>query len=128
MKAIRIVTLCCLAPAALWLGACSVSKETKDLVARTETVVAQAQATLGNNEAGAIDLQRAKDGLAQAQKAVKSGDDKPAQRFAQQASLDSELALAKAQTSTARKASDELQASIKALRDEAQRAAPTTLR
>ena len=128
MNAIRIVMVSCLAPAALWLSACSVSKETKDLVARTETAVTQAQQALGNNEAAAIDLQRAKDELAQAQRAVKSGDDKPAQQYAQQASLDAELALAKAQTATARKASDELQASIKALRAEAQRAAPTALR
>jgi len=128
MNAIRIVTLCCLVPAALCLGACSVSKETKALVARTETAVMQAQQTLGNNEASAIDLQRAKDELAQAQKAVKSGDDKPAQRLAQQAALDAELALSKAQTATARKASDELQASIKALRAEAQRGTPSALR
>jgi hypothetical protein len=126
MNAIRTLTLCCLVPAALWVSACSVSKETKDLVARTETAVMQAQQTLGNNEAAAIDLQRAKDGLAQAQKAVKGGDDKPAQRYAQQAALDAELALSKAQTATARKASEEIQASIKALRAEAQRSMPAT--
>ena len=103
------------------VAGCAVSKETKESVARAEATVQQAQQALGNNEASAIEVQRAKDHLAQAQKAVEDGDDKPAARHAQQAELDAQLAVAKAQHSTARKAADELQASINQLRQESQR-------
>jgi Domain of unknown function (DUF4398) len=103
------------------VAGCAVSKETKESVARAETTVQQAQQALGNNEASAVEVQRARDHLAQAQKAVEDGDDKPAMRHAQQAELDAQLAVAKAQYSTARKAADELQASIQQLRQESQR-------
>ena len=59
--------------------------------------------------------------LEQAKAAVKGGDDKPAQRHAQQAELDVDLALAKAQNATVRKSAAELQASIDQLRQETQR-------
>lgn len=102
----------------------SISPLTKERVARSETAVAQATQTLGNNEAGAIDLQRAKDNLAQAQLAVKNKKEKPAERYAHQAQLDAELAVAKAQTATSRKAADEVLASIQQLRNEAARGTP----
>lgn len=108
------------------LAACSVSKATKDAVARADTRFQQAQAALGNSEGGAVELQRAKDHLQQAQAAIKDGDDKPAQRHAQQAELDVELAVAKAQNASARKAAGELQASIQQLRQEAERSTGTT--
>lgn len=107
-------------------GACSVSQLTKDAVARADTRLQQAQQALGNSEAGAIELQRAGSHLQQAKDAVKDGDDKPAQRHAQQAELDVDLAVAKAQNAAARKAAGELQASIQQLRQEAQRSTGTT--
>ena len=103
------------------------SKATKEAVARADSRFQQAQQALGNSEGGAVELQRAKNHLEQAQKAVKDGDDEPAQRHAQQAELDVELAVAKAQNSTARKAANEMQASIQQLRQETQRP-PTTTR
>jgi hypothetical protein len=103
------------------VAGCVVSKETKESVAKAEATVQQAQSALGSNEAAAVDVQRAKDHLAAAQKAVEDGDDKPAMRHAQQAELDAQLAVAKAQHSTARKAADELQASINQIRQESQR-------
>ena len=108
------------------LGACSVSKATKEAVARADSRFQQAQQSLGNSEGGAVELQRAKSHLEQAQKAVKDGDDEPALRHAQQAELDVELAVAKAQNFTARKAANEMQASIQQLRQETQRAPATT--
>ena len=108
------------------LGACTVSKATKEAVARADTRFQQAQQALGNSEGGAVELQRANTHLEQAKAAVKGGDDKPAQRHAQQAELDVELAVAKAQNATARKAVGELQASIQTLREEAQRSTGTT--
>jgi Domain of unknown function (DUF4398) len=108
------------------LGACSVSQVTKDAVTRADTRFQQAQQALGNSEDGAVELQRASTHLEHAKAAVKDGDDKPAQRHAQQAELDVELAVAKSQNATARKAAAELQASIQVLRQEAQRSGGTT--
>jgi hypothetical protein len=104
------------------LAACGgVSEMTRQQVARNETAVQNATTTLGNSEAGALDLQRAKDNLAQAQQAMKAGDEKRAQRLGAQAQLDADLAVAKSQSASARKAADELQASIQQLRQEADR-------
>ena len=61
---------------------------------------------------------RAKDNLALAQKALKDKNGQLAERYAQQAQLSAELAVSKSQTASARKAADELTASIKTLRDE----------
>jgi chromosome segregation ATPase len=116
----------CVGAATLLMLGCSVSKATKDTVARAESKLQQAQQALGNSEAGAIELQRANTHMEQAKVAVKKGDDKPAQRHAQQAELDVELAVAKAQNATARKAVDELQASIQQLRQETQRSTGPT--
>lgn len=118
--------LCIGAAIAAMLGGCGVSQATKDSVSRADTKLQQAQQTLGNSEAGAIELQRAKTHLEQAQAAVKGGDDKPAQQLAQQTELDVDLAIAKAQNGTARKAVAELQASIEQLRQEAQLPTATT--
>lgn len=118
-----------LALTALLLAGCGgVSDLTKERVARSEISVQQAQQTLGNSEQGAIELQRAKDSLEQARRAMKDGKEQPAERYAQLAQLDAELAVSKAQSASARKAADELLASIKQLRQEAQRSsnAPTT--
>jgi len=103
------------------VGCGGVSEVTKERVARSETAVNQAQQTLGNSEAGAVELQNAKERLADAQRAVKDNNDTAAQRFAQQAQLTSELAVSKAQSAAARKAADELTASIETLRQEATR-------
>lgn len=102
-------------------GCGGISDLTRERVARTETSVQQAQQTLGNSEAGAVELQRAKNTLEQAQRAVKDEDDELATRLATQAELDAELAVAKSQSANARKAADEVLASIRVLREEANR-------
>lgn len=110
---------------ALSLAGCGgISDLTRERVARSETVVKQAQQTLGTSESGAIELQRARDALDQAQRAVQEQDNERAQRLAHQAELAAELAIAKAQSASARKAAEELQASIRVLREEANRPAP----
>ena len=111
--------------AVLIAGCGGVSELTKERVARSDTSVQQAQQTIGNSEQGAIELQRAKDSLDRARQAIKDGKEEPAERYAQLAQLD--LAVSKSQSATARKAADELLASIKQLRQEAQRSstAPT---
>ena len=114
--------------AGLVAGCSTVSDLTKEHVARSETSVQQAQQTLGNSEQGAVELQHAKENLDAARKAIKDGNDKMADRYAQTAQLDAELAVSKSQSAAARKAADELLASIKTLRQEAERpTAPTDL-
>lgn len=106
----------------LLLSACGgVSEMTRQEVARSDTAVKQAQATIGSSEAGAIDLQEAKNYFASAQKAVEDGEEEMAQRYATQAELKAELAVAKSQNASARKAADELLSSIQTLRQEVNR-------
>lgn len=118
--------LCVGAATLVMLGACSASKATKDAVARADTRFQQAQQALGTSEGGAMELQRASDHLEQAKKAVKDADDESAQRHAAQAELGVDLAVAKAQNASARKAAAELQASIQQLKQEAQRSTGDT--
>ena len=106
-------------------AACTVSKTTKESVARAEAKVQQVQQAIGTTEGGAIELQRANDHLQAAKKAVEDGDETPAQRHAAQAELDAELAVAKTQHVAARKAADETQASIDQLRRESERSGTT---
>lgn len=111
-----------LALAAAMLAGCGgVSDLTRERVARTETSVQQAQQTVGNSEAGAIELQRAKESLDTARREMKDGNERQAERYAQLAQLDAELAVSKSQSASARRAADELLASIKTLRQEAER-------
>lgn len=102
-------------------GCSSVSDVQKERVARSESVVQQSQQTLGNSEAGAIEMQRAKELLESAQRELREDNGKGAERFASQAQLTAELAVAKSQSASARKAADELLASIETLRQEAVR-------
>lgn len=103
------------------VGCSSVPEVTKDRVARSETTVQQAEQTVGRSEAGALELQRAKDNLEQARAALNKKQREPAERYAQLAQLDAELAVSKSQSAAARRAADELLASIKTLREEAAR-------
>lgn len=126
MSLSRSLALIASASALVLLCACGgVSEMTKQEVARSDTAVKQAQASLGNSEAGAIELQQAKDNLAQAQKAMEAKDDTLAHRFAIQAELSAQLAVQKAQTASARKAADEMLASIQTLRQETERSSTT---
>ena len=80
------------------LTACGgVSDLTRQQVARSETAVKQAQTAIGNSEAGAVELQQAKDLYAQAQQELEKKNETRAQRLAVQAELQAQLATAKAQ-------------------------------
>lgn len=107
--------------AGLLAGCGGVSDLTKERVARSETSVQQAQQTVGNSEQGAVELQRAKENLDGARQALKDGKEPLAERHAQLAQLDAELAVSKSQSADARKAANELLASIKQLRQESER-------
>lgn len=107
-------------------GCAEVSEVTKDRVARSETIVQQSQETVADAEAGAIEMQRAKDLMEAARRELKEKNGEAAERHAAQAQLTAELAVAKMQSTQARKAADELMASIETLRQEAGRPPPTT--
>lgn len=110
------------ATAMLVLAGCGgVSQVTKERVSRSETAVQQAQQTVGTQEAGQIELQRARDQLEQARDALRREKEQEALRAAQRAELNAELAVAKSQSTAARRAADELLASIQTLRQEAER-------
>jgi chromosome segregation ATPase len=98
-----------------------VSELTKDRVSRSEVAVQQAQQAIGNSEVGAVELQAARDDLDHAHQALAAKRDEQAQRYAQRAQLDSDLAIAKSQSASARKAADELNASIQTLKQETRR-------
>ncbi len=109
------------------LSACTgVSAVTKERVAQGETSVQQAQQTLGRSEHGALELQQARDTIAAAKDALARGDHEAAERSAAQAHLYAELAMAKSQSAAARKAADEMLASLEMLRRETERSSPTT--
>lgn len=112
------------ASVSLLAGCGGVSEMTKEDVNRAETVVLQAQQTISGSEHGAVELQRAREHLESAKAAVTKGDEKPAAMHAQQAQLDAQLAVAKAQSAVTRKAADEVHASNKMLSEEAQRSGP----
>lgn len=110
------------ASALVLITACGgVTELTKQRVARSETAVTQAQAAVGTSEAGAIELQQAKQTLAEARQALDKNDEKQAQRLAAVAELDAQLAMSKSQSAASRKAADELLASIQTLRRETDR-------
>ena len=107
-------------------GCGSVSEVTKDRVARSGTTVQQAEQTVGRSEAGALELQSAKNHLETARAALKHKKGEKAERYARLAELDAELAIAKSQSAAARRAADELLASIKTLREEVARGGVAT--
>ena len=104
------------------LSACSgVSQTTKERVAKVETAVQQAQSTIGSSESGAVELQKAREHLGEARRAIDQGKEGQAMRHATEAQLAAELSIAKSQSATARKAAEEMLASIETLRQEATR-------
>ena len=104
------------------LTACGgVSELTRQQVARSETAVRQAETAVGNSEAGALELQQARDTYAEAKKQLDAKNETRAQRLAVQAELQAQLATAKTQNAQARRAADELLASIQTLRQETER-------
>lgn len=109
--------------AGLLAGCGGVSDLTRERVGRSETSVQQAQQTIGNQEIGQVELQRAKENLDEARRHLKDGDEKQADRYAQLAQLDAEVAVAKSQSARDRKAAEETRASIQTLRQEAERSA-----
>lgn len=103
-----------------------------DLSATADAKIAVAQASLQRAEqSGApllapVDLASARDKLARAQKAKSDDDLKRATALAEQADIDAQVAEANAQSQHAHTAAAEFDASMQALRAEANRTTSTT--
>jgi hypothetical protein len=119
----RVCTQFALALSAVALfSACGgVSKLTEQRVERSETVVRQARLAVGTSEIGAVELQRATEHLAAAKTALSNKREDQAGRFAHQAQLEAELAVARAETGHARRAANEVSEGTATLRQEIQR-------
>lgn len=121
----RYASLCALA-ALLALSACA-----SDKTPATADVAVSRAAVANATSAGAADLapaemQSAREKLMRANQALAAKDYKTAQDLANQASADAQLAQSKASSTKATMAADELQQSIRALREELNRTNATT--
>jgi hypothetical protein len=99
-------------------------RPTEDMT-RARTLIEQAEKA-GAQRYAAVELESARDKLAQADAAAKDGDQEIANRRAAEAVADAELANARALNGEARRAADELQRSNETLRQETERSTPTT--
>jgi hypothetical protein len=110
--------------ALVWLTGCASSQPPEAAVtaemATAQSAVEQAEQSDAADHA-ALELRNARQKLEQAQAAMDSGDRTLALRLAEQAAVDAELAEAKSRSSRAQQAVDEVQASIRALREEIER-------
>ena len=79
----------------------------------------------GAQEFAPVELSTARDKLQRAEKAAADHDAQPATMLAEQANVDAELAEATAQEHRSQKAESELQASLQALREQANQSSAT---
>lgn len=120
------VTMICGAAVLLGLTACA-----SDKTPATADVAVSRAAVANATSAGAADLapaemQAAREKMMRANKALEAKDYKLAQDLAAQASADAQLAQSKANSTKATAAADELQQSIRVLREELNRNSTTT--
>ena len=121
----HLAALCTIA-AVLGLSACASNK-----TPATADVAVSRAAVANATSAGAADLapaemQSARDKLMRANQALAAKDYKTAQDLANQASADAQLAQSKANSAKSTTAADELQQSIRTLREELNRNTTTT--
>jgi hypothetical protein len=129
-RAARSVAKSCRVPLGIGmlavLTACSsVSPLAQERIAQSETSVQQAQQTIGKSEQGTVELEQARGKLDAAKSALAKGQEQQAERSAAQAHLYAELAVAKSQSAEARRAANEVLASVETLRQETERTTPT---
>jgi Domain of unknown function (DUF4398) len=103
------------------LACSSVSEVTEQRVARSETVVRQAQQSNGQSEEGAVQLQKATTTLAAAKTALAAKKNPEAERLAQRAELEAELSVAQVERARASRGAAEVSQGLETLRQEAAR-------
>jgi hypothetical protein len=111
--------------ALLALTACATSPIPNEKIAVARASVQRAEQS-GAQEAAPVELSTARDNLQRAEKAVADHDAEPATMLAEQANVDAELAEATAQQHRSHKAEMELEASLQALRDQANQPSPAS--
>lgn len=106
------------------LAACSSNPKPAPAMAATQASVEAARAA-GADELAPLELQQARTKLERARAFAQAGDEKQAVRWAEQAEADAQLARAMAASARSKRSVDEVQASLRALRDELNRGATT---
>jgi len=110
--------------AMLVLAACASSPIPNEKIAVAQASLQRAEQS-GAQELAPVELSAARDKLQRAQKAAADHDAQPATMLAEQADIDAQLAEATAQEHRSHKAEAELQASLQALREQANQTSPT---
>jgi DNA repair ATPase RecN len=111
------------AAAMLALGACASSPIPNEKIAVARASVQRAEQS-GAQDLAPVELSTARDKLQRAEKAAADHDAQPATMLAEQANVDAELAEATAQQHRSHKAETELEASLQALREQANQTSP----
>jgi Domain of unknown function (DUF4398) len=108
----------------LALAACASSPVPNEKIAVAQASVQRAEQS-GAQELAPVELSAARDKLQRAEKASADHDAEPATMLAEQANVDAQLAEATAQEHRSQKADMELEASLQALREQANHTSPT---
>jgi DNA repair ATPase RecN len=108
----------------LALAACASSPIPNEKIAVAQASVQRAEQS-GAPELAPVELSTARDKLQRAEKAAADHDAEPATVLAEQANVDAQLAEATAQEHRSHKAEMELEASLQALREQANHTSPT---
>lgn len=103
---------------------CAASNEPAREIGKAEVAVRSADEENATEAAG-LDMRMAREKLERAKAAMRDEEYDKAQRLAEEASVDAELARVKAQSESAQSAAAELQTAIQSLRNEAQRGVST---
>lgn len=103
--------------------ACATTHEPREQMGRAEQAVSQAE-QLDAEQHAAADLQLAREKLASARAAVVDDENTRARRNAEQAEVDALLASARTRQARAQTASDELEETVRALKEEIRHDAP----
>ncbi|MDO9093750.1 MAG: DUF4398 domain-containing protein [Rubrivivax sp.] len=122
-NAVRSLSAVAVLAITVGVAACASVPPPSEQIAVTTAAVANA-AAVGAQELAPAELGLARDKLRRANLAMASQDHLQADRLAQQAQLDAQVAAAKANSAKARKAAEEVQAASRALREEMNRKAP----
>lgn len=101
--------------------ACSTPSEPTKDIGKAELAVKNAEQEKSAQEAAGLEMSMARDKLERAKIAMRDDDYEKAERLAEEAALDAELARVKAESQSAQSAALELERSIQSLRGEAQR-------
>jgi hypothetical protein len=111
------------AAVALCVAGCATTPVPNEQLAVAKSSVQRAEAS-GAPELAPVEMSAARQELASAEKATADGMAQPARQWAEKANVDAQLAEATARQRRAHKAAEEFDASMAALRQEAQRSSP----